>query len=257
MFNKFCLASKIHTVLDLNWGILDHSRALAKERIYHALSIRLNGDAIVETKKTKLHLKDNDILFVPKNTSYHLSTKKDEHVICIHFDMPNLDTTPQSFTPVDPSIFIKLFNQLNEIWTKKAIGYQYQVHSIFNEIIYNIIKQQNQLESDYHTSSKILVDKIVGYLKENFTYTDLNIKTISSEFFISETYLRRLFKKYLNISPIEYIINLRLKYATELLKSGYYTVQQTAEKCGIENVKYFSTLYKRKYGISPSLVDKP
>ncbi len=254
MFENFGLTTKIHTVLDLRWGILDNARALAKARNYHALSIRLQGDATIRYKKGNLTIRENDIFFVPKNTSYHLTTRSDEHVICIHFDMPTLNAPPTVFTPVNPSILLELFNQLNETWTKKETGYPYKAHALFNQILFTIAQQQNEAKRNLNPSLKILTNNIVTYIKENFTSSNLRIADVANSFFISETYLRRLFKKYLDCSPIEYLVNLRIKYATELLKSGYYSVKEVAEKCGIDNVKYFSILYKKKTGISPSKI---
>lgn len=256
MFNeKFNAVTKIFTVLELNWGVLSNARAFAKRRNYHALSLRLSGDAVITHKGNTLNVNKNDILFIPKNTSYHLTTKKNEQLICIHFDMPLLSSLPDVFSPTDPSVFIQLFNEIKEVWQKKSLGYQYKVYEIFNGIIYNIISQQSNLVNSSSNNSKALVFKVVEYIKSNFTLPDLKVSDIASNFFISETYLRRLFKKYLNYTPIEYIIKLRLKYATELLRADYYTVEQVAEKCGITDTKYFSTLYKKRYGVSPSKIN--
>ena len=52
--------------------------------------------------------------------------------------------------------------------------------------------------------------------------------------------------------PLKYINKLKLYYAKELLRSGYYTVSQVSEKCGFENIQYFSLFIKKETGKTPS-----
>ena len=68
---------------------------------------------------------------------------------------------------------------------------------------------------------------------------------------VSETYFRKLFFENYQITPLEYINNLRTEYAIELLESGYYNVTEVAEKCGFGNAYYFSTFIKKRTGHSP------
>ncbi len=246
--------SKIDTVLDLTWDIMHRRRAPAKERNFHALSLRLEGDCTIECEGMKLDLKQYDIFFVPKSTGYRMTTRKNEHVICVHFDMPDAGTLPTSFTPTDPAIFVSLFEEISDVWAKKETGYLPRAYALFHEIVYHIIRQQSEVRHRDYNAAKALTLQIAAALRERFTDPELSVAAIAREFFISETYFRRLFHKHLNCSPGAYITEQRLKYATELLRSGYYTVEEAAAKCGIENVKYFSTLYKKKKGVSPSKI---
>ena len=52
-------------------------------------------------------------------------------------------------------------------------------------------------------------------------------------------------------SPNHYIIDLRLEYASQLLASGLYTVGEVGAKCGIPDTKYFSKLFKKRFGATP------
>ena len=61
-----------------------------------------------------------------------------------------------------------------------------------------------------------------------------------------------LFYKYKQIRPIDYLINYRIKIATELLRSGAYTVTQTAHMVGYKDVCYFSRIYKKRMGFAPT-----
>ena len=55
---------------------------------------------------------------------------------------------------------------------------------------------------------------------------------------------------------MEYRNRLRMQKASELLKSGKHTVSEAAEAVGIQDIKYFSKLFKRYTGFNPSFIRK-
>ena len=63
-----------------------------------------------------------------------------------------------------------------------------------------------------------------------------------------------LFYKYKNIRPIDYLINYRVRIATELLRSGDYTVTQAAHEVGYRDACYFSRIYKKRMGFPPTRI---
>lgn len=68
---------------------------------------------------------------------------------------------------------------------------------------------------------------------------------------LSTDHLRRLFKERVGQSPIEYLIELRMTRAKELLQMGF-SVKETADKVGIADQYYFSRLFRKREGCSPS-----
>jgi two-component system response regulator YesN len=77
-------------------------------------------------------------------------------------------------------------------------------------------------------------------LEDNYRNYDLTIAEIAQQSFISEVYFRKLFKQQYGISPRKYIIKLRIQTAMELIATGYYSLQEVAEKVGYRDYKYFS-----------------
>ena len=69
---------------------------------------------------------------------------------------------------------------------------------------------------------------------------------------MSDTYFRKKFVRAFGTTPLLYINDLKIAHAVELLRSGYYSVEETAENCGFDNQKYFSTVIKKKTGHTPS-----
>ena len=79
----------------------------------------------------------------------------------------------------------------------------------------------------------------------------ISVSSLARMCAVSETYFRKQFKKMYSQSPSQYIINLRLECASQLLGSGLYTVAETAEKSGFNDAKYFCRLFKKRYHYTP------
>lgn len=65
-------------------------------------------------------------------------------------------------------------------------------------------------------------------------------------------YFRKLFREAYGISPLKFINQLRIKRAKKLLKTGYYRVGESATLSGFDDMKYFSTVFKKSVGLAPT-----
>jgi len=83
-------------------------------------------------------------------------------------------------------------------------------------------------------------------------HEQLSVKSMASALFISPDYLRQLFKGSFGDSPMHYLIRTRIEHACQLLHMTDLPVQQIARQCGIENAYYFSRLFKKITGTTPS-----
>lgn len=71
-------------------------------------------------------------------------------------------------------------------------------------------------------------------------------------FYLCSFYLSRMFKKELNINFVDYLNELRIKKAKELLMDVKYKTYEVAEAVGISDAHYFSRLFKKYVGITPT-----
>lgn len=79
-----------------------------------------------------------------------------------------------------------------------------------------------------------------------------SIDQLGEDIFISQGYLRKLFKERYGESPITYLLRRKLELAEEMLKMTDCPVKEIAAKVGIRNPYYFSALFRRKKGLSPA-----
>lgn len=248
-FDEFVSFSDIYTVVELDF----EPKALrAKARQFDALSVRLSGDAdFVFDSGERLHAGTGDIIFVPKDVGYFIDSHVEEHVICIHFDMPTR-LGPAVFKPEDKEVFFSLFMKLLDVWSAKAPGYMFSAAAVMNNIMKNAVRQNARQSEQANGAQHAIFLQAKKLIEANYTSSELTVHGIARKCNISDIYLRKIFDKFLDISPKQYIDKLRIEYAAELLGTGYYSVADVAEKCGIPNTKHFSTFYKSKTGTPPS-----
>lgn len=80
----------------------------------------------------------------------------------------------------------------------------------------------------------------------------LTLSDLSRELGYSEDYLSRLFHEYADCSYRQYIHRLRMSRAKKELLSGTKSIQQIAVECGYSNAKFFSTVFMKHEGVTPS-----
>ncbi|WP_240418299.1 helix-turn-helix domain-containing protein [Paenibacillus periandrae] len=98
----------------------------------------------------------------------------------------------------------------------------------------------------------IVIEKVQNYIQEHYAEPNLSLELVSNIASLSPSYLGKLFKVAIRQSFSEYLNHIRLEKAKELLTSTNETAANISESVGIYNATYFSTLFKKKYGLSPS-----
>ena len=68
----------------------------------------------------------------------------------------------------------------------------------------------------------------------------------------SQAYLTRCFKKYIDLTPTQFINNLRLNLASSMLLQTKNEILQICQDCGFNNLSYFYRVFKKAYGMSPN-----
>lgn len=96
-----------------------------------------------------------------------------------------------------------------------------------------------------------LLKQILDYIESKIT-EPLTIEEICHKFSISRSSLQALFKNNLNISPKNYMIELKLKKSKELIRTNKYTISEIALMLGFSSIHYFSRTFKQHFDITPS-----
>ena len=117
--------------------------------------------------------------------------------------------------------------------------------------IVNILTKHIWLDRLIQQDKNLLITLITEFISSNLS-SDLSVSALCSKFNVSKNLLYSQFQKNFHTTVNEYIINLRIKYAVELLQDTSLPVYQICEKVGIDNYQYFCRIFKKRIGIPPA-----
>ncbi len=118
-----------------------------------------------------------------------------------------------------------------------------------SELLYNFINEAGGSILNIFKPKPLV--KALRYIKNNYTRSTLTINEIVEISGISTTKLFKMFKQMENVSPAQYLINLRMNHAKDLLLSTHNMVNDIAKIVGYETANYFSSAFTHHVGISP------
>ncbi len=104
-------------------------------------------------------------------------------------------------------------------------------------------------DHQYSAYPRVLTE-ILNYMQENLL-RPLTIHDLCHQSGMSSVSLNRLFARYLNSSPIDYLIKMKMSRAEELLFFPQYSIKEISQMLGYSNQLYFSAEFKKRIGLSP------
>lgn len=120
------------------------------------------------------------------------------------------------------------------------------------ELIIRIIQTQTaKIFADSQTlPSTSPLSPAIAYIKKNL-HENITLQELSRIACMSSTSFYRYFKRELGMSPIEYVVNERIKYAKKLLRNPRMHVAEVSYAAGFDDSNYFIRLFKRYEGVTP------
>ncbi len=97
-----------------------------------------------------------------------------------------------------------------------------------------------------------IMQKVINYISQNLDSTDLTLNNTADALSLNKSYLATLFKKEAGETFTGYVNKKRMDHAIFLLNTGDASIQSIASACGIPDCTYFTRLFKREKGMSPS-----
>jgi len=120
------------------------------------------------------------------------------------------------------------------------------------ELIIRIIQTQTtkRFENDNYVDSNSPIAPAIAFIRKNISHT-INLKDLSEKSCMSPTSFYRYFKRELGLSPIEFILNEKIKYAKKLLSNPNIQINEVSFATGFEDCNYFIRLFKKYEGVTP------
>ena len=122
--------------------------------------------------------------------------------------------------------------------------------ALLTEILVLLFRFMEGYRPSYSNVHK--VEAVIGYMAKHFD-EDVTLQRLAGYARLSESYLGRIFKSVTGRSPIDYLIDIRINHAKNLLHYGL-SVSEISRIVGFRDIYYFSRAFKKREGISPSAI---
>ena len=233
---------------------------------YH-LMIVLKGNFTFIINGNEIAVGENDVLLLPPGTErgrhphpnsadfvvFNFKLSKDQE-ISSHILFKN-GANPMIRRLID-SYPYKYFNDYSSSFdfykhpsykienSREMTKIKYLLHNILNCILIELFDSLNYSAHNPH------VFNTLKYINDNIS-EPITLNDVCQAIHLSKEYTARIFKKEMNITVTEYIIEQKLSLARSMLISDELDLRDISEKVGYQDYNYFSRLFKKHYGISP------
>ncbi|MDQ6419547.1 response regulator [Paenibacillus sp. LHD-117] len=153
------------------------------------------------------------------------------------------------------NLYFGIYNEA-EAQDEFVITYEQLVRKYGN--LEHMLKELMQMASMDHELVKekgevkhVTLQRILQFMEDHFT-EDLSLTGVSKQFFVNPSYLSQLFRKELNKTFMQFLMDKRLAYACMLLNQSDLTIYEVSEKSGYPNYFYFAKIFKKTTGKTPT-----
>lgn len=126
------------------------------------------------------------------------------------------------------------------------------IHEVKKWLVQKAIKVNVYIKRERINSSMLLIEKAKQYIKDNYADFDVSVEKLCSELHVSPTYFSTIFKRETGMNFVNYLTIVRLEEAIKLLNTTDDKTYIIAEKVGYPEANYFSYVFKKQFGVSPS-----
>lgn len=156
-----------------------------------------------------------------------------------------MDVPIQTLSLPDYPRHAQLSAMLLDIWSSADLAeLEEQMTAYLGDILRHIAQtNENALAGE-------LINQIQSYIQAHFA-ENLTLNVLSERFYVSPSYLSRLFKKKTGTNFIDYLTHLRVERAKEYLTQTSRKIYHISEMIGYENPRYFAKLFKEETGCTP------
>ena len=113
------------------------------------------------------------------------------------------------------------------------------------------VKIMGRPEKDALDAEHSMIQAAEQFIQDNYMY-DLNLTMLAERFNYNSSYFSEMFKAKAGKTFIQYMTDVRMEKAVQLLEETMLSLWDIAELTGFSNASYFSSKFKKMYGISPS-----
>ena len=143
----------------------------------------------------------------------------------------------------------EIFKKLTKYWYDKLPNYEFVTKNLLEQLIFQIYEDMREQKHNYNAN--LIVEKVIKYMNQNIS-RKVTVTELSDLVKLSPTYLSETFKAETGYSIIKFFNKMKIDKAKEIIIEGDKKVKEVATLMGFSDEFYFSKIFKKVEGISPS-----
>ena len=155
--------------------------------------------------------------------------------------------------------FYDCYREILQLQLTKDIGWKLMVKSLIMKglvlLLQEAIPHSSASKSGYLVfdsyDKEAITDSILNYIQDNYQ-SKITLDNLTRNSYLSSVYISKVFKEMTGETPIQYLIKHRMNMARELIGENILSLKEIAIEVGYEDYYYFSKLFKKNFGVSPS-----
>ncbi len=241
------IITKIHSIYTMynekNTG------ARRKKRPLWGLVIKYEGETIYKANGKEYISNIGNPALLPKGSDYDWHCTESGHFSIIEFDCEKTCSDIFSFNVKNGENYLNIMKKMEINRAMKRSAYKLEELKDLYGLLALLLKNAERKYISSAGEKKIL--PAIEYIAKNYNRSISNDE-LAAAAGLSTVYFRKLFKDVTGTSPIAYIQSIKMKKASEMLKSDYSSITDIAYSLGYNNVYEFSRAFKKYVGVSPS-----
>ncbi len=143
----------------------------------------------------------------------------------------------------------RIGRELCALYKPKPSGHALKELALLHEFFHAFFPMRGQTAAVDRDGERVF--KLIAFMRQHYRER-ITLKVLSQLVFLSPNHLATVFRDYTGRSPIDYLIQLRLEEARQLLQLPERTIAEITEHVGYDDPAYFSRLFRTHIGMSPA-----
>ena len=239
--------------VDLSYEQADTQR---RSQRYSTLHLVISGKGHLELAGKKYEISENDIFALPDEIPFRYYPDQNDPWSYLFFEFKGglvadyfIDAGFSIECPIRKSNFPQEVvdaakNFFNKYSTINSISY----HEAVAMCLLLLASSKNPHPEQQPTNENTFINNIKSFVKSRILDSEFSVEYIASNFFISHSYLCKIFKRHTGKTLVCYIIEEKMKIAENLLKNSNYTIAEISFMSGFNNYSHFLSTFKDLHG---------
>jgi AraC-like DNA-binding protein len=223
----------------------------------HDIWFVCGGSGRLESAGRRWEISAGDCFFIPPGTALYACNDPDDPVSVISSHLDILDEEGNIVLPVPGpefhtriSDFFLIERMMRRCVENFLTGRRNEANMWLGLVVLELTRMampQNRSGAKRYARE---INEICAAIAAE-PWKDYPVNELAGRLHICTDHFSRVFKKIMRVSPIDFVVNSRIKHAAGLLATSNYPVKVVAQMCGYGSVHYFSRHFKARTGVSP------